>query len=730
VGPIRLAIVGALVLAAAAAAQERIEFTLPLDPARGGGAVAGTAGSLDYLPDGSAQLAGGVELRFREVIVRAELVVLDIAANRVRASGNVIFDEGPRRLTGATLDFDLGTKLGTLTEATAAIGTDFYFQGAEVSRVGEGIWEIRDGIFTSCEGESPSWSFQVGVARIEEEAYAQIRNATMRAKSLPVFYLPYMLWPTKTDRSSGLLVPKLGYSEDRGNYLGMAYYQVLGRGADATIFADIYTEEYYGGGLELRWRPSEDTKGEVRGFAIRDPTDDDWRWKLELDHQTRDLPWGLRGVAHIEDYSDFDYFRDFERGLQGKTQRQLYSNAFVSGNWGTHSLNVMADRRETFLSNSQVVRLEQLPEIEYEMRKTRLGNLPLFLEVDASVHSLSVDRGETYQGDYARGHVSPQLTATVSRLPWLGVTLSGGADYTWWGDSLQSGSPDGFGGGSLSRFVPIAGAEVVGPSFSRIFDTTAEGEGFSRFKHIVEPRFSWSYGEEFDDQSLVPVFDNIDNLFAANLGRVALVNRLLGKGSGENSGAREIASLEIARRYSFDDAQPLEAGAVVETLPGGGTTTVFDSSQAGPLETILRVNPSERLSLRLRADYSMLFSELSGLQLSSDVKVGKSRVSLAWTPSWRATTGETLSSQGSFGIAAPFGKRLHVRSNITWDFEASLLRDQRHFLTWTGDCYTWRFELHESRTLTESRRDYLISIDLKNVGTFLDINGGDSSENP
>lgn len=707
--------------------QERIELTLPLDS---GGSVAGTAGGLDYLPDGSAQLSGGVELKYRDIVVRAEHVVLDIAANRLRAEGNVLFDEGPRRLTGATLELDLETKLGTLSDATAAIGTDFFFQGAEVSRVAPGVWEIRDGVFTSCEGEVPSWSFRVASARIEEEAYAHVRGATMRAKTMPVFYLPYLLWPTKTDRSSGLLVPKLGYSNDRGAYLGLAWYQVLGRSSDATVYADLYGEEYYGGGLELRWRPSENTVGELRGFAIRDPIDEEWRWKLELDHQTRDLPWGLRGVAHIEDYSDFNYFRDFERGLSGKTQRQLYSNAFVSGSWGAHSLNVMADRRETFLSGGRVVSLEQLPEIEYGLRKTRIAGLPLFLEVDAAAHSLSVDRSETFRGDYVRGHLFPQLTAAVISAPWLGLTVSAGANVTWWSDSLEPGSPTGFGGESLSRVVPVAGAEIVGPSFSRIFEGNSEA-AFSRFKHIVEPRFTWNYGDEYEDQNLVPIFDGIDSTNSNNIGRFSLVNRLLGKPSDETQGgAREIASLEIARRYSFDDTQPLEAGVITETLPDGTTTTRLATEQAGPMELVLRAYPSERLGLRLRADYSMLFKELTALQLSADTKVGASRVGLTWTPSWRAADGETLSNQASLSWALPLSQRLQMRSHVTWDFEQGQVRDQRYFLTWLGECYTFRLEVHESRTLLERRRDYLFSIDLKNVGTFLDINGGDTTENP
>lgn len=724
----------ALVLLAAAplvAQPARIEFTLPLDEAHGGGSVAGTAGTLDYLPEGAAELAGGVELRFRDVVVRAERMVVDPSTSQLVAEGNVILDQGPNRVTGARIDWDLETKTGRLSEATASLASDIYFQGAEVARVGEGLWEIRDGIFTSCEGETPSWSFQVGVARIEEQAYAHVRSATMRAKALPVLYFPYLLWPTKTDRSSGLLVPKIGYSDQRGNYLGLAWYKVLGRSADATVYADLYTEEYYGGGLELRWRPTENTTGEIRGFAIRDPLDEDWRWKLELDHQTRDLPWGLRGVAHIEDYSDFEYFRDFERGLAGKTQRQLYSDAYLTKNSGPHSFNLLVDRRETFLSNGRVVTLEQFPEIEYDLRKTRLGNLPVFLELDAAAHALSVDRNESYRGDYTRAHLRPQLTVAALSLPWLGVSFSGGADATWWSDGLTTlpGGGSTFSGEELTRFVPIAGAEVVGPSFSRIYE--GDDEGFGRFKHIVEPRLSWSYGGDFDDEALVPVFDTIDSTLSTNIGRVSLVNRLLAKPADPDAGgAREVLSFELARRYSFDDELALESGTIDVLQADGTVLPTFESSQAGPLEAVLRAYPSERFGLRVRADYSLLFSELTTLQVSGDFKVGRSRLSLTWTPSWRATNGETLSNQTSFGIATPLGKRLQLRSSVTYDFEESLVRDQRHFITWLGDCYSLRLELHESRTLFEQRTDYLFSIDLKNVGTFLDINGGESSEAP
>ncbi|MEZ5314266.1 MAG: hypothetical protein R2862_11780 [Thermoanaerobaculia bacterium] len=54
-------------------------------------------------------------------------------------------------------------------------------------------------------------------------------------KKLPVFYWPYLVWPAKTERTTGLLVPNIGYSRRRGAYLGLAHYQVFGPSYDNTV---------------------------------------------------------------------------------------------------------------------------------------------------------------------------------------------------------------------------------------------------------------------------------------------------------------------------------------------------------------------------------------------------------------------------------------------------------------------------------------------------------------
>ena len=109
---------------------------------------------------------------------------------------------------------------------------------------------------------------------------------------------------------------------------------------------------------------------------------------------------------------------------------------------------------------------------------------------------------------------------------------------------------------------------------------------------------------------------------------------------------------------------------------------------------------------------------------------GGNAIDVSWSPQYQAITGETLNNHGSVGWrwnALP--GRLSWTSRISYDFERQFFRDQRHLLSWRGSCYAIRLELHESRTVNQTRRDYLLSVDLKNVGTFLDLTGGGLEEN-
>ncbi|HZI64774.1 MAG TPA: LPS assembly protein LptD [Thermoanaerobaculia bacterium] len=762
-------------------AAGRITFEIRMPAERGGGRATGSAGALAYESEDLAVASGGVELRYQDYEVRADRVTVNVATQDLVAEGGVVLDQGPRRLAGDRLEFNFETETGELTQATAYVNPDYYFSGAEIAKVGEDTYSVTDGMFTSCRGDSPPWSFRVSQAQIEVEGYARARNATMRVQQVPVFYLPYILWPVKQERTSGLLIPNVGYSRRRGSYIGLAYYQVIGRSYDNTWYADLYGKEYYGLGSEFRYHPSEDMEGQVQGYTIRDPLAEEDRWKVRFDHESNRLPGGLRGVISFRDYSDFEFFRDFERGLNEATLRTLYSSGFLTGTWGPQSLNLLVDDRQTFITADSIVLQRQLPEIEYRVRPLRLGRSPLYFQMLSSANYFSVDRSPAYQGEYGRADLFPQLSLPLRAAPWLSVSLNGGGRATWYGDSVcrfptQPGEvaddlcgPEGqaLTGETLTRVFPTAGAEIVGPSLSRIFGGAAGG----KVKHLIEPRWTYTFFDEFDDRARVPLFDEVDTPDPANVGRVALVNRWLARPAevvaeeegedeeaGEDddeeededdegdedaveeitdaaapsgarkpptkparparaaAGAREVLLFELSQAYSFDSQRPLQRSA------DGLLTDPWS-----PVRARLRFNPSSLTNVQAEANYNTLLEGLDSTSLSGFVGLGRGNsMGATWFTRYRPETGDTLSDQIGLTSALNLGKRLRLNGQINWDLEQEMLQQQRLIVGYTGSCYSLRLELREFRAQDRRDRDYRFAVTLKNVGTFLDLTGGES----
>jgi len=704
-----------------------IAFTLQLEG--GEGTVSGNTGSLEFRREDYAVLSGGVRVEYQDVTLTADYAEVDLETRVVTATGNVVFDQGPSRLAGETMTLDLDTKTGTITEASAYVDPDYYFSGREISKVGDNVYTVVDGIFTSCSGdEVPDWSFTLGRARVEVDAYAHVKSAALKIKKLPVFYTPYILWPTKRERSAGLLVPNIGYSDRRGTYLGLAYFQPLGRSYDTTFFLDGYSEGYVGFGNELRYRPTEGTEGRFEGYIIDDKETGDTRWRVKLEHESNDLPLGMRGVVDATRYSDFQFFQDFDRDFSRNSRRFEESRAFLTGNWGTHLVNLQVTDRETF-ATTRTNTDRELPSLEYRLRSTPIWTTPLlqtplYLTVDSSLGYLSVDRSEQYQSDYGRLDLFPQISFPLEPAPWLSLTLNAGHRFTWYQDSLETDptvvqdTGSSFSGEELTRSISTVGADIIGPSFSKVFD--AKVGSFVKLKHIIEPRVVWGYVDDYEDSRLVPRFDSVDSAFGGNVVRVSLINRLKAKASEEDGGsARELVNFELRRSYSLNADEFLERGR--ETLEAGAPII---ESTGGPLQAILRFTPSDRTLLTADWSYSLLFDQLTSSSISGSMRLGKNDFSLRYTTRFRPQDGETLSDQIRLAAGVvPLPGKLALRASIDYDIEASELQEQRYFIDYTSQCFGIRIEYRDFQAGLRDDTDYRIAFTLKNVGTFLDLSG-------
>jgi hypothetical protein len=405
--------------------------------------------------------------------------------------------------------------------------------------------------------------------------------------------------------------------------------------------------------------------------------------------------------------------------------------------------------RETFFgtgldpSSERIITQSQLPEVEYRLRPTRIGGLPVYVEALSSLSYLAVDRQRNYNDSYGRFDLFPQLRVPLAPAPWLSMSVTAGGRVTWYSDSIFSEEeiptlpPDlqdevrnrsRFRGEALTRAVPFAGAEIIGPSFSRVFD--ARVGSFARFKHVIEPRFTVSYLGDFDEQGRVPNFDEVDNLRRTVSGfglgstqstRWSLVNRLLAKPADEAAGsAREILSFEVAQEVSLDDEQPLQ----VSRLTG-------ETADEGPLSALLRFSPSLATNLKAQVDYSGFFANLVGTALSGSYRFGLGSVAATWFTRYDAETAETRADQVRFfGGLELLPGRLRFDTQVNYDLVENLLQQQNYVLNWSAQCYAVRLELRDFRAGNRRDTEYYFTLSLKNVGTFLPLTARQSTMLP
>lgn len=649
---------------------------------------------------------GGVQIIYQDIEIRCDEADWNRSTGEVVARGNVILDRGPSRFTADEAHFNIQTKTGTFFNATAFIDPMYSFTGREIEKLDETHYIIDRATFTTCTTDGkPPWSFNVRRAKVEQEGLGRFSSSAMKIKGVPVFYMPYMVWPVKQERSAGLLFPRFGYSNTRGFNFGLPLYVPLGRSFDTTIFADYYSEGFFGLGNNWRWAPVKGAQGEINLYAVWDRENERAEWKVFGKHAQEDF-LGFRLLAQVENLSDIDFWQEFDRSFDANTRRDLFSFAFLTRSFGPYSLNLRVDQRKTFLTTQDVV-LTQLPEVEVRSGSTSIGGSPVYLNLIGSLNYFDVDRGGDLVGDYGRADLFPQFSYTLPGPTWLSVTPRIGGRFTYYTDSYTDDRRS-FADESIDRIYALGAVDIVGPSFSRVFG--GGFGGYSKIKHLIEPRFEYRYLTTTTDTTLIPIFDEVDSTPQdANLVNFVFANRVLGR-MREGVGTRELASLELIQSYSFD--APLNFG--------DGMTT----SQLGPLGMALRVTPTANTGFDARLSYDLFFRSLRSTSLAASLTRPLGMLNLTWYESYSPRTGQKFSSQVRSLLAfRKTGFPLDASVQIAYDIVNQELGDQRYQINYQGSCWNISAQYRDTRIGAFPTREFLVVIGLKGVGALPEIKG-------
>lgn len=309
-----------------------------------------TADSLVHLSDPDSLLAEGNVIVVRpkslsptSMFIRADWARYDLAKGSIKARGNVRIISGSDEISAESADLDLDAESGFFTDCTIFMAESHMFvTGAEVQKTGPFSYTLKKGWATACkteEGKSPPWSFTSSSTSLTVDGMATMSNAVFHVKNAPLAYTPFLIFPAKTKRESGMLFPEWSQSSRNGFGLTVPIFLNASPSMDFTFYPGYLAERgiLYGG--EFRYVSGPESKGSFVFNYLHDQLDDNadpakeykrdglirrdnnrYWLRGKADH---DLGNSLRARLDLDLVSDQDYLQEFKDGAAGYTASRL-----------------------------------------------------------------------------------------------------------------------------------------------------------------------------------------------------------------------------------------------------------------------------------------------------------------------------------------------------------------------------------------------------------------------
>ncbi|MEO0497685.1 MAG: LPS assembly protein LptD [Pseudomonadota bacterium] len=227
------------------------------------------------------EAVGGVDILYQGNRLIADRVIYNRTTGRVVARGNVeLFDGSDNVLRAQVIDVTDDFSRGFVEAVELRSPAYGEFQAARGERVSDTRYEFTDGAYRPCRvceanRDKPTlWSVRAKTIIIDEEERTVVyRDATFALFGQPIATLPYFRHADpRVSRSTGLLRPQFGYSDERGPSIGIPYFMVLSDRTDLTITGTAFSRQGFMLDTEFRQRLDETPLGTgtytLRGAGI------------------------------------------------------------------------------------------------------------------------------------------------------------------------------------------------------------------------------------------------------------------------------------------------------------------------------------------------------------------------------------------------------------------------------------------------------------------------------
>jgi LPS-assembly protein len=467
----------------------------------------------------------------------------------VEVSGDVRFESNGDYLTGERAVFDLNTRMGQMGKARLFMSKNhFYVNGDSMEKLGPDTYLVKDARLTSCDEPDSAWSITASEVKVTVEGYGVVKDGVFRIRGVPVLYVPWGIFPAKTQRQSGLLVPGLGYSSRNGAEVELPIYWAASDQTDATFYEHYMSKRGLMQGVEGRYVAEENSKGAVLFDILSDrigeknlgnseeadispfPRTNETRYWLrgKVDQA---MPLGVTARLDTDYVSDQDYLREFNSGLRGvgykgrpelaqqfgRPLEEVYSpfrtsRLRLSRDQSDYSLQARSSYYQRPQNTSDDTTPQPLGGAMYSVLPRPLFGAPFFMRFRSEYDTIYRDTGDKGQ----RVLVGPE----ISRPFWLGpyVEFEPSVGYTRATQFFEKG--DGSSDEQFRDAYDLQGR--VSTLLERTYDF--EWEETKRLKHKVFPSLTYRYRGYQDGTKYRPWFESVDAEGKRNVVALSLEN--------------------------------------------------------------------------------------------------------------------------------------------------------------------------------------------------------------
>lgn len=492
---------------------------------------------------------GNVDVRYGIYRLQADEIAIYEAQNKIEAKGSVIFDQGSdQRITGVSGVWNYKTKLGYFENSTGFTnqsndGTVLYFTADRVERTALDEITVTNGKFTACDEAVPKWSFSAANARIKQNESVKLLSARFRIKDIPVAILPFASIPIrKKDRSSGFLLPTVGFSGRKGLRLSTAYYQTLGDSADVTLRTDVYARRGIGYGADFRTRANSRSYLNFGFYAVKDrifgpdasPTNPDQGGSTIFAEGVHYFPNGFTASVDVRLTSSLAFRQEFSDGIQQIISPIEVSQVFVNKSWGDYTLNLLTRTQVISIPNVRE-KTRNLPSVHFEKRPSRLPILNgAYFSFRTSIEGVSrreeVDDLALYrQMTGSDPVVTPSLSQRMDVYPEFSVPIN----TKYFNFMATAAGRVTYYSNSFDGRRRVTGDDLVRRYGEFTFDArpVALAKNFYgkddkfRFRHVIEPFATYRYVAGINNFNRIIRFDHVDTATNTNEIEFGVANR-------------------------------------------------------------------------------------------------------------------------------------------------------------------------------------------------------------